>query len=432
VNLRPSTQSTRAVLAWACIIALSGFTETAESSDLSLKSIYHGAVGERVTDQFGDDSLLSALFDGTPTLKLRLGYEYSDLDNGNSEDGTALTLRTRLGYKTNAYKNVSAFVQWQHINNFVEDFAWPGGGKAGQDVIADSDGNRIHQAYVDFTGIDDTLVRFGLQEIIFDDARLIGNVGWRMQAQSFRGVLVQNKSIDDLTLTAAYLDKINTIFKTEIDMDSIILLHGNYVFSDAAKLSLFNYLMDSEGTGDSATWGAVLTGKADIYSYAFTAATQTEYADGADLSGAMFNAFGAAKLGDVNVGLGYSNISGGSNPEDRFSTLLGTAHVFNGWADQFLGTGGGLAGGLQDVYVQATTKVGKASLGAFYHRFYTTDTTAGFSGLYGQELDAVIKYPLCEHTSALIKCALYDKGDSDAGNTTLDEQVIWARLEFKF
>lgn len=46
------------------------------------------------------DDLTQALKSGTPSLELRLGYEYSNLDDPADRDAAnALTLRTRLGWR---------------------------------------------------------------------------------------------------------------------------------------------------------------------------------------------------------------------------------------------------------------------------------------------------------------------------------------------
>ncbi len=118
----------------------------------------------------------------------------------------------------------------------------------------------------------------------------------------------------------------------------------------------------------------------------------------------------------------------------RGQTLNGTAHKFNGWADQFLGTGGGLRGGLVDLYGQiSAVPVEKLKLMGVYHYFNTADKTdAGFSGEYGQEIDLLAKYPFTKNFSLLAKAAYYMKGDNHVGNFTNDETVFWLRGTLTF
>ncbi|HAR65056.1 MAG TPA: hypothetical protein DCR55_02425 [Lentisphaeria bacterium] len=58
----------------------------------------------------------------------------------------------------------------------------------------------------------DTLVRVGRHEIILDDARLLGNIGWRNNAQSFDSVLLQYAGFEGYTLHVAGVRQINSIF----------------------------------------------------------------------------------------------------------------------------------------------------------------------------------------------------------------------------
>ena len=96
--------------------------------------------------------------------------------------------------------------------------------------------------------------------------------------------------------------------------------------------------------------------------------------------------------------------------------------------------GAALTGGLEDIYVQAGGKLGKKSAWLIrYHIFDTTDTAPnGFDGEYGTEFDALLKFSLSERVNAVIKYAWYNETEDAALNPTADEQVIWARLEYKF
>ena len=46
------------------------------------------------------NDLAGAVKKGTPTLELRLGFEYSDLADNGADPAHGLNLRTRLGYRT--------------------------------------------------------------------------------------------------------------------------------------------------------------------------------------------------------------------------------------------------------------------------------------------------------------------------------------------
>lgn len=392
------------------------------------------------------EDITEALKSGKPTLELRLGYEYSnydDLPGNNRHPANGINLRTRVGYRTGDFMKTSAYVQLQNVTNFLEHFRYRHDGKwrgdKSHDVIMDPNGSRVHQAYLDFTGIPDTTVRPGRQEIILDDARLIGNVNWRQNGQSFDAVSITNESVPDVTLFGSYINQVNTITLDYLDLDSLILLNSRYTGIQDQSITAFCYLLDTEddtdAARDSATYGLRFAGKVAMLNYTMDYAHQSDYQDGDDHDGNMFNAFLGGKIGMVDVGAGYSYISGQDGDDRPFDTLFGTAHKFNGWADQFLATNGGaLRDGLEDVYIQAGTKYMGIKFLAVYHYFNTTENDA-FDGTYGDEIDLLITKEIYKNLSGLLKYAYYNNNDNSANgfnNPTADEEVFWARLEYKF
>lgn len=369
---------------------------------------------------------------GSPILNLQLGYEYSDFDDSSDLDAAeGLTLRARYGYQTKEWNHISGKIVGQSIINFTEDFRYPGGGADDHDIIADPPGTRIHEGYLDFTLIPDTLVRVGRQEIILDDARLLGNVGWRANAQSVDGVLVSYSGIEDYAFAAAYVNQVNTILKTGLDLESLVVLHAARTASEGHRQALFSYLLDHEddtGVADSATFGARFDGDCGL-AYDLSAAWQTDYQDSADSDANMVSAYLAKEIETVKVGAGYSRLSGQDGDDRPFDTLVGTAHKFNGWTDQFLGTnGGGVAAGLQDTWIDASTSVKGTKLLARYHWFRTAeDVPSQYAGAYGRELELLAKRKINERVSALLKFAQYD-AEATSGPGSVDETVLWARV----
>ncbi len=397
------------------------------------------------------DELTQAIKDGTPTLELRLSYEYSNYDEVVPPGGkikhpaNALNLRTRVGYRTGDFYSTSAYIQLHNLTNFMEEFRFPSGypteieGDTANDVVADPDGSRVHQAYLDFKMIPATVVRLGRQEIILDDHRLIGNIGWRQNGQSFDAVTLTNRSLPDLTLFAGYVNQVNTIFLGDMDLDALYLFHVDYKGLPGQTLGAFCYLLDTESEADSArdssTFGLRAAGKGAMVRYAVDYAHQEDFADGEDHSGDMVNLFAGADIQIFSVGAGYSYISGQDGDDRPFDTLFSTAHKFNGWADQFLATNGGnLRDGLQDFYVQAGVKLMGFKFLALYHYFDTTEDDA-FDGTYGDEIDLLLVKKINKNITGLLKYAYYSQDDDKANgyaNPTRDEEVFWARLQYKF
>ncbi len=386
------------------------------------------------------DDLTDALKSGKVSMQLRLGYEHSNLQDNGKHPANGINLRTRLGYRTADFYNSNVFIQFHNVTNFMEEFSYKHDGKLegdkANDVIADPDGSRIHQVYLDYKGLSDTVIRLGRQEIILDDHRLIGNINWRQNGQSFDAASITNKSIPGLTLFGSYVENVNTILLDDLDLTAMYLLHAKYTGFKGHAISAFCYLLDAEqDVRDSATYGARAAGKVAVLKYAIDFAHQSDFSDGDDHDGNMFNAFLGGDLGMFSVGAGFSWISGQDGSDLPFDTLFSTAHKFNGWSDQFLATNGGkLRDGLKDYYAQAAIKYMGIKFMAVYHYFDTSEDDH-FDGTYGDEIDLLIAKKFTKNLSGLLKYANYNKDDNfenGFANPTKDEQVFWARLQFSF
>lgn len=365
----------------------------------------------------------SKLKEGKLSAEIKLGYEYDDLSDNNKKAANALVTRVRLNYQTANYEGFDAFVQAQYVGPLNSHYAPR---DPNYETIMDPEAFRMHQAYLAYTGYDSN-VRIGAQEIILDNARFIGNVGWRFNAQSFNAGLIKNDSIENLTLLYSYADSINAIDGNLYTTRQYHLINGEYKLGDNNKASAFAYLQRNDNSDDIDTFGARFWGKNSSFVHNAMAAIQRKAYYGY-LTGAL-----DFEPADLEVGVEY--LSGGEDVRERFQTLNGTAHAFNGWADQFLGTGVGLAAGLVDFWVKGSVSpMEKMDLIGVYHYFNTAANTpaASFSGNYGNEVDAMLKYKVCENFDALTGVALYYKGDDDVSNTTADETVFWLRGTFRF
>ena len=366
------------------------------------------------------------LKEGKLSAEILLGYEYSDLSDNGTKAAHALLTRTRLQYETAKYAGFDAKIMGQYVGPLNDHYAPR---DPAYDTVADPEAFRLHEAYLAYTGYD-THARIGAQEIILDNARFIGNVGWRFNAQSFNGGLVKNDSVDNLTLLYAYTDSINATDGNINHNRQYHLFNGEYKVGDNNKVSAFAYLQRNDGANDIDTFGARFWGKNSAFVHNAMLAFQRDAYYGY-LSGKLD--YDAA---DVEVGVEY--ISGGDTTRDRFQTLNGTAHAFNGWADQFLGTGSGaftVWGGLVDVWVKGSVvPMERMELIGVYHYFNTAASTpaATFSGNYGNEIDGMLKYKVCKNFDALTGFAYYIKGDDDITNITADETVFWLRGTFRF
>ena len=154
----------------------------------------------------------------------RLRYESVKQDNA-LEDADALTLRSRVGYKTANYEGFSAVIEVEDVRELVDDFSVPPAGvRPGEfSVIADPEGTEIDQAFVQYAN-EKLSVKLGRQVFVLDGQRFVGHVGWRQDRQTFDGVVLNYKPSKNFNINASYIDKRNRIFADESDID-LSLIH---------------------------------------------------------------------------------------------------------------------------------------------------------------------------------------------------------------
>ena len=376
------------------------------------------------------DALADALTQGKVSLNVRLRYE--GVQQTGLQDAEAFTLRTRLGFTTAPVAGWQAMLEAENITAFHGDRYSQAGlnpGGAGRAVVADPEGTEFNQAWLAFTS-GQTTATAGRQRLVLDNARFIGDSGWRQNMQTFDAVTVQDKSLEKTTLTYAYLHRINRVFGDRHPQgrwrsDSHVF-NASYAGFAAGTLTGYAYLLDFDNAAASscATYGASFAGAAKLgrggkFAYRAEAAAQSAYGSSTLDYSARYYALEAGpvfKSGSLALGcevLGSDNNTG-------FKTPLATLHAFNGWADLFLATP---AAGLRDSYAKATASLpGKVSLLARYHRFATDRTSV----VLGDELDIQLSQQLGPRLTVLLKYARFHRESA----AFPDVEKIWAQVEF--
>lgn len=397
------------------------------------------------------ENLPYAISGGVPNLDLRLRYENVDqeLGAGITDQASAFTLRSRLGYSTGKWNGVDAQLEFENLTAIGQDDynSTENSGKAGYPVVADPEGSELNQAWLRYAGPAKTTVKAGRQRIIFDNARFIGNVGWRQREQTYDAVLLSNSWLPKTTLEYAYLGNVNSFRSFVIDGKPSTnrdikgqLLRLEYAHSKALKLVAYDYLLDFEPplaaetspSADSQTLGLRATGSLPVagfgLGYALEYAQQSDYGDSTGVVDAEYR---LVELGleakKAALKLGYELLGGDGSY--AFQTPLATLHAFQGWADLFLVTP---ANGLEELYLTLSGTVEKVALMARYSQ-YSADAV---SGDYGSEWNFQATRPLNAQLSAGLKYAAYsgDAAAPVAGVSPIkgDVDKAWAWLEYKF
>lgn len=369
---------------------------------------------------FAADSITGALKEGDVTLSLRMRAEQVDVDGGDKVDLTSL--KTRLTYKSAAYQGVSALIEMDDTTH-ISDFE---GG------VADPEGSEVNQAYLAYK-FGETTVKYGRQRILLDNQRFIGGVGFRQNEQTYDGVSITNKSLPDTTIFFANINNVNRIFGEDSAIgdheNDTYLLNVKYTGLSAGTLTGYAYLIDNENAlhYSSDTYGLRFAGKSGDFGYALEYATQSDGGDNPNSYDADYVfAEASYKLGGVTLKGGYE-LLGADGTDGQFSTPLATLHKFQGWNDKFLGGGtGNITGGIEDLYVSASTKLAGVKLSVVYHSLASDDSGASGMDDLGSELGFVVAKKFGPVGLSL------KYSDYSADDFSVDTDKLWLTASAKF
>ena len=376
-------------------------------------------------------SLGDALIGGKFNLDSRVRYEGVD-DDAIVRDASAVTLRNRLGYKTAPWHGFTLFAELEDVRALDESYNSTGNGRTQYPVVADPEGSEWNQAYVAWDSGKGTQLIAGRQRIILDNARFIGNVGWRQNEQTYDAFTLNQKIGSSVMFRYSFIDDVQRIFgnehpnplSAEYDVSGH-LLNASQTWA-AGTLTGYGYLIDNNDLPltSAKTLGARFAGAYGLSEpwklvYALEYAQQTDWRDGADIIDADYylTEFGASR-GAYTGKFAREQLSGDGHY--GFQTPFATLHAFNGWADKFLTTP---VNGLVDTYVAFNGPIGKLQWVASYHQYEADHGHAD----YGSEWDASLSYAFLQRFTALAKFASYD-----ADGYSTDADKIWLSLEYKY
>lgn len=401
------------------------------------------------------ETLRYAFSGGTPNLDIRLRYE--DVDQGLGvpagaalEEADATTLRTRLGYTTGKWNAFDAMVEMEDVHKLGGDYnECPAGisplfgdacnGKTTHSVIADPNGTELNQFWLRYGGLANTVLKYGRQRLILDNARFIGNVGWRQNEMTYDGFNLVNTSLPKVTVNYSHLTNANNIFAGNFELTGDLL---NVAWAQSEMLNLVGYYylldFDNDTAGpqavrpDNKTYGLRATGAIPFdpakFVYAAEVARQDQYKDAASTVDADYYLLeGGVVYQPFTVKLGYEVLGSNGDGTFGFQTPLATLHAFQGWADLFLKTPNT---GIRDPYLSLGAVVEKFSFLAVYHDFKADEG----GNHYGDEIDLSVSRPINDNLSVMLKYADFsvDENDASAANPLRDTKKIWLQTEYKF
>lgn len=322
-----------------------------------------------------------------PRFEYRHGFQ--TLADTSMDAGAFVDQRTRINFDYKA-ERVEFKVALQDVR------VW---GSQSQLVTNEDYGVSIHEAWGLARLNDHWALKFGRQELVYDDHRILGNVEWAQQARSHDALLIQFKN-DKLKFDfgGAYNQDAQqnntTNYTVAKSYKSMIYGWANYKVNDA-----FNFSVLALGVGQQVNFTNTL-GQADRHdNYSLTAGVRPVFKKGKislssnlyyqmgstngwpakSISGYLANLDFAYQIKDpLKAFVGFEMISGNSQTDTTtsykdvqhaFNPYFGTNHKFNGFMDYFyVGNHIGSVG-LNDAYFGIEFKKEKYSFELAGHIF---------------------------------------------------------------
>ncbi len=371
---------------------------------------------------------------GDVILDARLRYE--NVSQDGLEDANAVTLRTRLGYETPAWHGLRLLGEIEAVGQVTDDFNDTVNGRIQYAIVADPEAFELNRLQVSWSGAEGRRAVLGRQRIILNDARFVGNVGFRQNEQTFDALRLDAHPFERVGLTYIYIANVRRVFgddspQGEWESDSHIL-QGD-IDLPWGKASAYGLLLDfgNDAPAQSSQtygvrWSNEWTAGELRPRLTLEAATQSQYGSNpASFDLGYQHAELAVRRDRWTVAVAGERLEG--NDARGFTTPLATLHAFQGWADVFLTTP---PDGVRDL--NATVSYATHPWLANQPVVFTVrahDFTDGDGGVdFGSEVDASVRFSLSEHVSLETKAAAFDGEDPRfAGRTK-----FWFAVEYRY
>ncbi len=362
----------------------------------------------------------------------RLRYERVSQDG--LRDADALTMRARVGYETRAWRGFRLLGELEGVAELDGDFNDTINGATAFAVVPDPETFEINRLQLSWSGAEGRRAVLGRQRIVLNNARFIGNVGFRQNEQTFDAVRLEARPFAHGAFTYVYIDNVRRIFgddspQGEWDSDSHVA-QGDFDLP-LGKLSAYGLWLEFRADApaqSSQTFGLRWTHEWEAGGFrprvTLEAATQSDYRGVGDFDLGYQHAELALRRDRWTLTAGGERLEG--DGARGFSTPLATLHIFQGWADVYLTTP---PDGVRDLYagVSYTTTPWIAdrpiTLAVTGHDFADDGGGADF----GSEVDASARMALNDRVSLEAKAAFFDGEDPRFA----DRDKVWLSIEYR-
>lgn len=309
-----------------------------------------------------------------------------DLVDDTFAENEYVTHRARLGITAQSVKGMTLTLRVQDVRVWGEE----------RHTLHDATANGFdaHEAFLVLPIMEGVSIKLGRQEIIFDNARLVGNVGWTQRAQSFDGgrAMWRSPSFDaDLLMTVVSENDQDPDGATANPKEVLFGgAHGTLKLSPALTASFSLLHRRNKDVETRTTAGVMVQGKAAGAHY--SGELYRQLGDlGEESISAMLVALRAGYTLEttlkptVTVWGEYLSGSADGKRHEVFNTLYATNHKFYGEMDFFLAAP---VLGLMDVGGRLAVKATEAvSAHVDFHRLATVEEDADGNKDLGNEID---------------------------------------------
>lgn len=371
-----------------------------------------------------DDVVLKVRAQYRPRFLVHTGLDFRGAD---SEVREFVSHRARLGFGLFADSGLGVQIVgqdvriWGEETNTLNDFS--------------ADGLDFHEAYAVLPIADGLEVKLGRQEIVVENSRLVGNVGWTQRARSFDGVTARY-SIGPFEAMAAYAKIIEAGQFPEgnvpdgrggdTDFGGVTV---KVKVADPFAATAMYFANIIEPTEDHRhTVGALVGGKANGLSYSAEYYHQLGKLGDEDVSALL----AAGRVGytlDVAGKPGLTALaeylSGDGTPQGTFNTLYATNHKFYGFMDFFLNIPVNTANlGLIDVGGRASVAIADvAKIMVDYHHLRSAESDPQGENHWGDEVDLSIAVSPAERVKLLGTWGVFFPGEAMRTRFGYDQSV---------
>jgi hypothetical protein len=263
----------------------------------------------------------------------------------------------------------------------------------------------IHEAWADVELAKGFSIKAGRQELVYDDSRIFGNVGWAQQGRSHDVALFKFEKDFKIHFGIAHHENGNITNNIYNGPDAykdlqFVWFNNKWEKSTLSLLVLNNGVpvMESE-TKEVVKFSQTLGGRYSLGLEGVSFAANFYYQMGkhsSDKDISAMNFLLEASL-DFGLTLGYEFLSGNSfDKTDKvyaFTPFYGTNHKFNGFMDYFYVGNHINSVGLNDINLKYQYSKDKMSFGAHAHYFMSAGKIAEDAGNgLGTEIDLFLTY----------------------------------------